>query len=821
MAPKELSSAGERGYNGFARTKEMSDTNVFRQPGSGSSTARSGLNLKLLWIFAVCLLGGVALSVLHANKKAEDRRSLVRAETRARATALEMELNSALGAADVLGALVRQGGGRLPNFQSIAGELIASHPGVGSLTLEPAGVVSDIAPRSGNERTIGVNVLNDPATGAQALAARQKAKLTVVGPLRLPPGGLGIVGRAPVFLPGRDGRDTFWGFVTVSVRLGDAVRRARLDELTAGNCDFLLFSPERPGRAAAAIVGSGKPLGRDSVQQAVQAGDLGLRLAVHPRDGWFNTRGIVEWFGGVAILAALLTCLVHVLARLKATGNALAGANDQAAREREEVNRTKAAHERLEEELSRVKAQLVGGEEQLGRAKEELAGAKTQLAAAEEQLHREREEGAQAKEELVREKEQSARATEELAREKEEFAKAKEELDRLQKKLSRAEAQLARDQEQLAQAKEELAGAKGQLAETSEQLLRERDEGTRAKEELAREKERVVRAKEQVGGAKAQFAEADEQLRREREEAARAKAELVREQKQLRGELEESLRARKELEKQLAKTSEELARQRAQALSTDRAPVTSPPQADVAPVPEAETTAPALENRASEPPPALAPPKPAKRKKERETDQLSLFGEPEASKRAARAAEVQASETPSSTPVTEEPASTSIAHHEIGNVTERSAGSQPALEVEPRKADKMSALPRNAGEKGDLAGVPSEPIRLGRQIEEPVSESTNARSKSESREEKEEKPAERPPPPVDPPVLRKAVNEILPLLTELDPGAAECLRANRRTFRSAFSVEGFADFEQQVKAGAYHEALELLKKAAKKQGVLR
>ena len=93
--------------------------------------------------------------------------------------------------------------------------------------------------------------------------------------------------------------------------------------------------------------------------------------------------------------------------------------------------------------------------------------------------------------------------------------------------------------------------------------------------------------------------------------------------------------------------------------------------------------------------------------------------------------------------------------------------------------------------------------------------------KSALKSKEEKAPSLPPPPPVDPPVLRRAVNEILPLLTDLDPGAAECLKANRKTFRSAFSSEGFVEFEQQVKAGAYREALDLLKKAAKKHGALR
>ena len=75
------------------------------------------------------------------------------------------------------------------------------------------------------------------------------------------------------------------------------------------------------------------------------------------------------------------------------------------------------------------------------------------------------------------------------------------------------------------------------------------------------------------------------------------------------------------------------------------------------------------------------------------------------------------------------------------------------------------------------------------------------------------------PPPVNPAQLRKAVNEILPLLADQDPGAKDCLKANRATFRSAFTAEAYEEFEQFVKRSDFDTALEQLKKAAKKHGI--
>jgi hypothetical protein len=67
--------------------------------------------------------------------------------------------------------------------------------------------------------------------------------------------------------------------------------------------------------------------------------------------------------------------------------------------------------------------------------------------------------------------------------------------------------------------------------------------------------------------------------------------------------------------------------------------------------------------------------------------------------------------------------------------------------------------------------------------------------------------------------LRKAANQILPLLADQDPGASDCLKANRATFRSAFTAEAYEEFEQLIKKGHLGTALEQLKKAAKRHGM--
>ncbi len=161
--------------------------------------------------------------------------------------------------------------------------------------------------------------------------------------------------------------------------------------------------------------------------------------------------------------------------------------------------------------------------------------------------------------------------------------------------------------------------------------------------------------------------------------------------------------------------------------------------------------------------PAKAP----RRKKARPNNQMDLFALPPA------AEPVPA--TPSASPLAEEPAA--------------EAPGLPPVEVP------LSSAPAEEAQAPDLP--PADPPPKASKPARPL-------------------PAR---PPLDLAQLRKAVNLILPLFTGRDPGARDCLKDNRTTFRSAFVPEAFVEFEESVKSGDFDAALEQMRKAVKKYGI--
>jgi sensor domain CHASE-containing protein len=151
-------------------------------------------------VFMVAACGSVLLVWNMEQRRLQSERARVDSIVADRVHAIQSTIERALSSTYALSALVHQAGGEFSNFESVAGEMLRLYPGVTVLGLSPGGVIRQVAPLVGNERSIGFNQLADPVQGEEARRAKQTGKLTLAGPMNLVQGGLGLVGRLPVYL---------------------------------------------------------------------------------------------------------------------------------------------------------------------------------------------------------------------------------------------------------------------------------------------------------------------------------------------------------------------------------------------------------------------------------------------------------------------------------------------------------------------------------------------------------------------------------------------------------------------------------------------
>ena len=125
--------------------------------------------------------------------------------------------------------------GIVKNFDSVVSQILNTNKGIDAMELVPGGVIQNVYPLKGNEKIIGYNILKDSARNKEAYKTIEKKELFFSGPYELKQGGIGIVGRLPVFR-----NKKFWGFTAVIIKLPTLLKAARIDSMDRNGNYFQL-----------------------------------------------------------------------------------------------------------------------------------------------------------------------------------------------------------------------------------------------------------------------------------------------------------------------------------------------------------------------------------------------------------------------------------------------------------------------------------------------------------------------------------------------------------------------------------------------------
>ena len=121
----------------------------------------------LVVTFIGFLLAAVAASGLiwsSEQYRLHEQRTRVSNLAGVHAQALQRNIERALSATYALAALVRQGNGTISNFDAVGSQMLLFYPGVSGLSLAPGGIIRNVVPLAGNEKAVGLDLLNNPAT---------------------------------------------------------------------------------------------------------------------------------------------------------------------------------------------------------------------------------------------------------------------------------------------------------------------------------------------------------------------------------------------------------------------------------------------------------------------------------------------------------------------------------------------------------------------------------------------------------------------------------------------------------------------------------
>lgn len=126
------------------------------------------------------------------------------------------------------------------SFDAIGAQLLASNKSINAVQLVPNGVIKYIYPLEGNEAALNFDILNAPLHKKEALKSVERKKMYFGGPVELIQGGVGIVGRLPVFFENK-----FWGFSAVLLKLETLLDQSGIHAVDA-NKYYFQFSKTDP-----------------------------------------------------------------------------------------------------------------------------------------------------------------------------------------------------------------------------------------------------------------------------------------------------------------------------------------------------------------------------------------------------------------------------------------------------------------------------------------------------------------------------------------------------------------------------------------------
>ncbi|ERM80667.1 hypothetical protein P872_12440 [Rhodonellum psychrophilum GCM71 = DSM 17998] len=152
---------------------------------------------------------------------------------------ISSSLNYSQSATKIL-AFLEENIGIGDNFDSIAKDILTQTEGIDALQLVEGGVIKYVYPLNGNEPVIGYDILEQKKLIKEALIAKEIKTLYFAGPFELKQGGIGIVGRQPIFKSGE-----FWGFAAVIIHLDTFLKQAGIDK-TADNPFYIGLSKINP-----------------------------------------------------------------------------------------------------------------------------------------------------------------------------------------------------------------------------------------------------------------------------------------------------------------------------------------------------------------------------------------------------------------------------------------------------------------------------------------------------------------------------------------------------------------------------------------------
>lgn len=213
------------------------------------------------------------------------------------------EIERPLYKTQALAALVIQGEGDIENFEAMASRLMEGTL-ISNMLLAPGGIVKRIYPLEGNEAVMGLNLFDGGPGSEDAVLAKDTGSYILSASFQGVQGRSIVAGRLPVYLDTPDGKQQFWGMVSVTLPFPEILKNAKLEELEAQGYAYELWvTPSKSGHQVLAGHAGSMKEGSAFLTRVIPVYGAEWRLVVSNMRLWYHYPQNV-----ITVMVGLLIC---------------------------------------------------------------------------------------------------------------------------------------------------------------------------------------------------------------------------------------------------------------------------------------------------------------------------------------------------------------------------------------------------------------------------------------------------------------------------------------------------------------------------------
>ncbi len=263
----------------------------------------------IVFVVIFTIINGFAHIQILNRKNEEKFKAAYTAEITMRR--IESQLNKYLAKSDFLKRTIEAGYEVSDQQFSRLAELMQDGNGVlEAIELAKDGVVTQAYPLEPNREAIGLNMFENEERKASAYLAKESGKYTIAGPFELVQGGTGALLFDPIYRPGENGDQCFWGFSILVVNWEAFIQESDLDQLEDASYDYRIWRNDLTSGKQITLAQCEDPQEKDALEVACDVPNDRWYFEIQPKGGWYSKVQLV-FDSMLCIIIAVLVTLVY------------------------------------------------------------------------------------------------------------------------------------------------------------------------------------------------------------------------------------------------------------------------------------------------------------------------------------------------------------------------------------------------------------------------------------------------------------------------------------------------------------------------------